>query len=76
MGKKRKAAGKPIGGPGPDSDEDKEFRTKLNINSYEDVAHSEDEFHLNRDRILLEDSPVRKRQRRIEERGQALCASE
>ena len=42
---------------------------KLRISSYEDVADAEDEFHINRDKILLEDGPGRKRQRRIEEGG-------
>lgn len=42
---------------------------KLNIRSFEDVADSEDEFHINRDKILLDQEPARKRQRKIEEQG-------
>ena len=42
---------------------------KILVNSYEDVADSEDEFHINRDKILLEEGPAQKRQRRIREEG-------
>ncbi len=67
MAKKRKAGShntgrdrhqKPIGENG-----------KLSINTYEDVADSEDEFHVNRDKILLEEGPAQKRQRRLQEEG-------
>ena len=67
MGKKRKASGRPFG-----RDEPRELTdgdSKLKINTYEDVADSEDEFHINRDKILLEESPAQKRQRKIEEDG-------
>lgn len=67
MGKKRKAGGRPFG-----RDEPRELNdgdSKLKINTYEDVADSEDEFHINRDKILLEESPAQKRQRKIEEDG-------
>jgi len=39
------------------------------IRTYEDVADSEDEFHINRDKILLEDGPDAKRRKRWEEEG-------
>lgn len=43
---------------------------KMNaINSYEDVADSEDEFHINRDKIMLEDGPDVKRRRKWQEEG-------
>ncbi len=42
---------------------------KLRVNTYEDVADSEDEFHINRDKILLEEGPVQKKQRRSREEG-------
>lgn len=43
---------------------------KLNgINSYEDVADSEDEFHINRDKIMLDDGPDAKRRRKWQEEG-------
>lgn len=68
MGKKRKAGGKPLGRPGPR--EIDEADAKLRINTYEDVADSEDEFHINRDKILLgEDSQQRKR-RKLREEGE------
>ncbi|MCJ1357846.1 MAG: hypothetical protein MMC33_007842 [Icmadophila ericetorum] len=65
MGKKRKAGGKPFGQPST-----REIRpedAKLTINSYEDVADSEDDFFIGRDKILLEEGPERKRLRRAEE---------
>ncbi|KAF6217796.1 hypothetical protein HO133_006623 [Letharia lupina] len=65
MAKKRKASGQPFG-----RDEPREFNdadNKLRINTYEDVADSEDEFHINRDKILLEEGPAQKRQRKIQE---------
>lgn len=43
--------------------------SKLRVNTYEDVADSEDEFHINRDKILLEEGPAQKRQRRTREEG-------
>lgn len=67
MGKKRKAGGRPFG-----RDEPRELNdssSKLKIDTYEDVADSEDEFHINRDKILLEEGPAQKRQRKIEEDG-------
>ena len=67
MGKKRKVGGK--------SSEDASHKigriseAKLRINTYEDVADSEDEFHINRDKILLEEGPAQKKQRRYQEEG-------
>ena len=42
---------------------------KPSIKTYEDVADSEDEFHINRDKVLLEERPTQKRQRRYKEEG-------
>lgn len=71
MAKKRKA-------PARKSDEPKAFDPKdskfNSIQTYEDVADSEDEFHINRDKILLEDGPQSKRQRKWEEEGIMFCA--
>ena len=67
MGKKRKASGQPFGHNKPQ--ELYYADSKLRINKYEDVADSEDEFHINRDKILLEEGPAQKRQRRIQEDG-------
>jgi U3 small nucleolar RNA-associated protein 3 len=39
------------------------------ISSYEDVADSEDEFHISRDKILLDDGPDAKRRRKWQEEG-------
>lgn len=67
MGKKRKASGRASNEVIPrDIDPS---AAKLRISTYEDVGDSEDEFHLNRDKILLDEGPDRKRQRRREEEG-------
>ena len=74
MGIKRKAGPRPAGRSETEKEEDsREHRTMLNVRTYGDVADSEDEFHLNQDKILLEDSPASKRQRRAEERGWVEC---
>lgn len=44
-------------------------KSKLKINTYEDVADSEDEFFINRDKILLDEGPQQKKRRKIEEEG-------
>lgn len=67
MGKKRKAGGRPFGNDEPRTEREED--SKLRINTYEDVADSEDEFHINRDTILLEDDPAAKRQRKAQEKG-------
>lgn len=67
MGKKRRAKGKPFGQEGPDVAFENE--NKLRINKWEDVADSEDEFFINRDKALLEEGPAQKKQRRLEEEG-------
>ena len=67
MGKKRKASGRPFGQEGPRAYDEQD--AKLRINTYEDVADSEDEFHINRDKILLDEGPAHKRRRKIEEEG-------
>lgn len=43
--------------------------SKLRVKTYEDVADSEDEFFINRDKVFLEEGPVQKRQRRAREEG-------
>jgi U3 small nucleolar RNA-associated protein 3 len=67
MARKRKATGrrnarnevKPLG----------PADAKLRINTWEDVADSEDEFHINRDKILLDDGPAPKKRRRLQDEG-------
>ena len=67
MGKKRKASGQPFGHAGRQKSPD--ANSKLHVTSYEDVADSEDEFHINRDKILLDEGPEQKRRRKIQEQG-------
>ena len=67
MAKKRKAGGRSFG-----NDEiryEKYGDSKLRVNTYEDVADSEDEFHINRDKVLLDETPTQKRLRRAQEQG-------
>lgn len=63
MAKKRKASGQP-----KPSKSDAQS-SKLAVNTYEDVADSEDEFHINRDKILLDEGPEAKRRRKWQEEG-------
>ncbi|KAK7535829.1 Sas10 C-terminal domain-containing protein [Phyllosticta citribraziliensis] len=72
MAKKRKASGQAYGQPKDPKDE----KTKLNINTFEDVADSEDEFHINRDKILLDEGPEAKRRRKWQEKDQFLEPSD
>ncbi|KAL8766544.1 MAG: hypothetical protein Q9209_006687 [Squamulea sp. 1 TL-2023] len=46
------------------------------INTYEDVADSEDEFFINRDKILLDEGPVQKKRRQAEEEDALLEPSD
>jgi U3 small nucleolar RNA-associated protein 3 len=66
MAKKRKASSQATGqskraAPAQSS--------KLNIHTFEDVADSEDEFLINRDKILLDEGPEAKRRRKVMEDG-------
>ena len=67
MAKKRKAGGRPFGNdqPRPEKDGD----SKLRVHTYEDVADSEDEFHINRDKVLLDESSTQKQLRKAQEEG-------
>jgi len=67
---KRKAGGQPYGQS--KSKVQEKQNTKLNISTYEDVADSEDEFHINRDKILLDEGPEAKRRRKWGEQGETL----
>ena len=66
MTKKRKAGGSKLA---PIDSRNLEDKSKLKINNYEDVADSEDEFHINRDKILLEEGPIQKKRRKLQEEG-------
>ena len=68
MAKKRKADGRAYG----DSKASKNDDSKLAINSWEDVADSEDEFLLNREKVLLDEGPAAKRLRKHQEEGMLL----
>lgn len=67
MGKKRKAGGRYGEQKAPQEDD-----SKLAITTYEDVADSEDEFHINRDKILLDEGPAAKKLRKWREDGQLI----
>jgi U3 small nucleolar RNA-associated protein 3 len=67
MAKKRKASGR------AEQSENNGFEDKGGkmgrITTYEDVADSEDEFHINRDKVLLDDGPDAKRRKKWQEEG-------
>jgi U3 small nucleolar RNA-associated protein 3 len=65
MAKKRKAGGRAYG----DAKKPRNDDSKLAISTYEDVADSEDEFHINRDKILLDEGPAAKKLRKWQEEG-------
>lgn len=67
MAKKRKAGGRPFGND--ETRYENNGDSKLRVNTYEDVADSEDEFHINRDKVLLEENLAQKRLRRAQEEG-------
>jgi U3 small nucleolar RNA-associated protein 3 len=62
MGKKRKTSGQT-------KDSEIQHSSKLTLNSWEDVADSEDEFLINRDKILLNEGWEVKRRRKLQEEG-------
>jgi len=50
--------------------------SKKRIRDYTDVADSDDEFHLNRDKVLLEEAPIAKKRRKWEEQDAFLEPSD
>ena len=68
MAKKRKANGQPFGQNESKRSKEKDD-SKLAINSWEDVADSEDDFHIGRDKVLLEETTAQKRFRKAREDG-------
>ena len=50
--------------------------SKMRIRDYEDVADSDDEFHIQKDKVLLDDEPDVKRRRKIQEQEEFLQASD
>ncbi|KAI4125504.1 MAG: hypothetical protein LQ338_004206 [Usnochroma carphineum] len=67
MARKRKATSRRAGDGNRARDPKKD--SKLRINTYEDVADSEDEFFINRDKVLLDEGPEQRKRRKIEEEG-------
>jgi len=68
MGKKRKASGK-AAAPAT-TDGWNETGGKMGpIESYADIADSEDDFHIERDMMMLDEGPDAKRRRKLEEEG-------
>lgn len=67
MGRKRQAGGWSSGHGEPA--EVTQEKALLRINTYKDVADSEDEFFDNQDKILLAEGPAQKRQRKAQEDG-------
>ncbi|CAN9136217.1 unnamed protein product [Alternaria alternata] len=72
MAKKRKAGSGASRAPKAPKEEDYRMR----INTFEDVADSEDEFHMNRDKILLDEGPAAKRMRKYQEEDKFLQPSD
>jgi len=69
MAKKRKASGRPTAAV-----EEKGWGQSKGgkigpISTYEDVADSEDEFHINRDKVMLDAGPDAKRRKKWQEQG-------
>ncbi|OQO11998.1 hypothetical protein B0A48_02637 [Cryoendolithus antarcticus] len=74
MAKKRKGSsrgGDEASGPSLDAGQ-----SRKRIRTYEDVADSDDEFHLNQDKVLLDEQPEVKRRRKLHEREEFLEASD
>ena len=69
MAKKRKASSSGAAAR-EDVPDDSNKRTRMRIKTYEDVAGSDDEFHINRDKIMLDDGPEAKRRRKVQEDGE------
>jgi U3 small nucleolar RNA-associated protein 3 len=68
MAKKRKASSRSTAADESQGFEPKGGKMKP-ITTYEDIADSEDEFHINRDKVLLDEGPEAKRRRKFQEEG-------
>lgn len=75
MAKKRKASGRFEGAQAENGFESKGGKMGP-ITTYEDVADSEDEFHINRDKVLLDEGPDAKRRRKWQEEGDYILICE
>ncbi|KAF2172939.1 hypothetical protein M409DRAFT_16890 [Zasmidium cellare ATCC 36951] len=74
MAKKREASGRSQESNGPAELDPRDSRKR--INTYEDVADSDDEFHLNQDEIRLGEEPEAKRRRKWAEQEEFLQPSD
>ncbi|CBX92565.1 hypothetical protein IAQ61_006046 [Plenodomus lingam] len=72
MAKKRKASGRPSG----ESKKSRKEDSHMTITNYEDVADSEDEFLINREKILLDEGPAAKKLRKWKEEDKFLEQSD
>lgn len=74
MAKKRKAgAGRSESSSGPNMDVGE---SRKRIRDFEDVADSDDEFHINREKVLLDEEPQAKRRRKVQEEEEFLEPSD
>ncbi|KAI4277811.1 MAG: hypothetical protein LQ337_001506 [Flavoplaca oasis] len=74
MARKRKSSGQ---NPGKHTAHDTtKGDSRQTINTYEDVADSEDEFFINRDKVLLDEGPVQKKRRKTQEEDALLEPSD
>ena len=74
MTKKRKASSRGArDGEGPKLDVGE---SRKRIKDFEDVADSDDEFHINRDRVLLDEEPDAKRRRKWQEQEEFIQPSD
>lgn len=74
MGKKRKASSRSYNesnGPNLDVGD-----SRKRIRDFEDVADSDDEFHINRDKVLLDEEPDAKRRRKWQEQEEFIQPSD
>lgn len=67
MAKKRKGSGR-AAPSGPKEFDEKDGKLGP-ITSYRNVADEEDDFHINRDKVMLDEGPEAKRQRKWAEQG-------
>ncbi|ESZ90860.1 glycoside hydrolase family 18 protein [Sclerotinia borealis F-4128] len=73
VAKKRKASRQM---PKSDKQDFDKSKGKVAFNSYEDIADSEDEFHINRDKVLLDQEPHAKRQRKSRDEDELIEQSD
>ena len=53
-----------------DDDASTSPRSRMRIDTFADVADSDDEFHMNREKIALDEGPDAKRRKRWQEEGE------